>query len=223
MEIDYCKFPDELLYDSEGFIWLKKENDLARIGITSIYSAFAGKVSSVKFKDVRDVEKGKGVCSIESPTHFSIVKVPIKGKVVHVNSALLKNPWLINDSPYGDGWLALIDPSQLAVDEKDLFTVQNAQEKFLAQIKQLRIRCFAAFPDHEMFEIGVECAMVLAKLNDLMMKIPAGDVVHIVSDEPTTPLEMRRWAEQSRQKIIEIRKEDKLYHVVVRKENEEGF
>ena len=218
MEIEYCKFPDELLYDSQGFLWLKKENNLARIGITSIYSALAGKVSSVKFRDVRDVAKGKGICSIESPTHFSVAKTPIKCRVVQVNSALAKNPWLANDSPYGDGWLAMVEPSQLAVDEKGLFTVQNAQKEFLAQIKQLRIRCFAAFPDHEMFEIGVECAMVIAKLNDLIIKIPVGDVVHVVSDEPTTPIEMRRWAEQSGQKLIEIRKEDTLYHVVVRKE-----
>ena len=218
MEIEYCKFPDDLLYDSEGFIWLRKESSLGRIGITSIYAAFSGKVSSVKFKDVREVEKDRGICSIESLTHFSIAKAPIKGRIIEVNSRLAKNPWLVNDSPYGDGWLALIDRPQSAVVEKDLFTAQNSQETLRAQIKQLRIRCFAAFPDHEMFEIGVECSMVLAKLNDLLIKIPAGDVIHVVSDEPTTPIEMRRWAEQSGQKIIEIRKEDELYHVVVRKE-----
>jgi len=218
MEIEYCKFPDGLLYDSEGFIWLKEESNLARLGITSIYSALSGKVSSVRFKDVREVEKGRGLCSIESPTHFSIAKVPIKGKVVLVNPVLAKSPWLVNDSPYGDGWLALVELSQLAVDEKDLFPAKNLQEKLLAQIKQLRVRCFAAFPDHEMFEIGVECAMVLGKLNDLVTKIPVGDVVHVVSDEPTTPIEMRRWAEQTGQKIIEIRKEDNLHHVILRKE-----
>lgn len=217
MEIDYCKFPDDLLYDSEGFIWVGKEGNLARIGVTSIYSALAGKVSSITFKDVGEVEKGRGICSIESPTHFSVAKVPIAGKIIQVNSELARNPSLINDFPYGDGWLALLEPSQLAVDEKDLFTVQNSQEKFLAQIKRLRIRCFAAFPDHEMFEIGVECAMVLAKLNDLMTKVPAGDVVHVVSDDVTTPIEMARWAEQTGQKIVEIRKENSLYHVIVRK------
>ncbi|MBM3897885.1 MAG: hypothetical protein FJ358_05100 [Thaumarchaeota archaeon] len=217
MEIDYCRFPDNLLYDSEGFIWLSKENNIARIGVTSIYSALAGKVSSVVFKDVREIEKGRGICSIESPTHFSIAKVPIKGEVIQVNSELARNPWLINDSPYGDGWLALIEPTQLAVDGKDLFAVHNSRKKFLAQIKNLRIRCFAAFPDHEMFEIGVECAMVLAKLNDLMTKVPVGDVVHVVSDDATTPIEMRRWTEQTGQKIVEIRKEGNLYHVIVRK------
>jgi tRNA 2-thiouridine synthesizing protein A len=136
---------------------------------------------------------------------------------IQLNSELEKNPWIINDSPYSDGWLALLEPSQFAVDEKDLLTVHNSQEKFLAQIKQLRIRCFAAFPDHEMFEIGVECAMVLAKLNDLMTKVPVGDVVHVVSDDATTPIEMRRWAEQTGQKIVEIRKESNLYHVIARK------
>jgi glycine cleavage system H lipoate-binding protein len=80
MEINYCKFPDNLLYDSEGFIWVSKEGNLARIGVTSIHSALAGKVSSVTFKDVSEIEKGRGICSIESPTHFSIARVPIRGK-----------------------------------------------------------------------------------------------------------------------------------------------
>lgn len=217
MEIEHCNFPDDLLYDSEGFMWIKKENNFARIGITSIYSTLAGKVSSIKFKDVKDAEKGKGICSVESPTYFGIAKSPVKGRVVQINSALTERPWLVNDSPYGDGWLALTEPFQIANDIGEQYTVHYMREKLFAQIKQLRIRCFAAFPDHEMFEIGVECAMVLARLNELMTKIPVGDVVHIVSDDPTTPLEMRRWEYQTGQKIIEVRKEDNLYHVIIRK------
>ena len=220
MEIEHCQFPDDLLYDADGFVWLRKESDKVRVGITSIYSALAGKVSSIRFKEVEEVQKGKGICSIESPTYFGIAKAPASGKILEVNSALQEKPWLLNDSPYGDGWLAVIEPSQLSAEGKDLSDAKGSQEKLLSQIKQLRIRCFTAFPDHEMFEIGVECAMVLAKLNDLMTKIPIGDVVHIVSDDATTPIEMRRWAYQTGQSIVEVRREDNLYHVIARKAKE---
>lgn len=221
LEIEFCQFPDDLLYDADGFMWLRNESDTkVRIGVTSIYATLAGKVSSVRFKDIREVEKGKGISSIESPTHFGVVKSPVSGQILEVNSALKSNPWLLHDSPYGSGWLAIIEPRQLSEEEKDLSDAKNSRERLLAQINQLRIHCFVAFPDHEMFEIGVECAMVLAKLNDLMTKIPLADVVHLVSDDATTHIEMRRWAAQTGQKIIEVRREDKLYHVIVRKVQE---
>src|SRR5205823_132875 len=90
-------------------------------------------------------------------------------------------------------------------------------ERFAKQIDSLRVRCFAAFPDHEMFEIGTECAAVLVKLNELLARVPIGDVVHLVTDDGTAPIEMVRWSDETGQPVIDERREGNLFHFLVRK------
>ncbi|MGN6630829.1 MAG: sulfurtransferase TusA family protein, partial [Nitrososphaeraceae archaeon] len=68
-----------------------------------------------------------------------------------------------------------------------------------------------------MFELGVECSSTLAKLDELIKKVEIGDVIHIVSDDVTADLEMMRWSEQRSQPLLEIRQENNLFHILVRK------
>ena len=84
-------------------------------------------------------------------------------------------------------------------------------------IQKLRVRCFAAFPDHEMFEIGVECSATLAKLDELIKKISIEEVIHLVSDDSTADLEMLRWSEERGQSLLEMRNEGNLFHFIVKK------
>jgi TusA-related sulfurtransferase len=91
------------------------------------------------------------------------------------------------------------------------------EEKIRSQIRELRVRCFKAFPDYEMWEIGVECAAVLVRLNELVNQIPTNEVVHIISDDPTADIEMVRWSDQTGQQVLESRPEGKLTHFIVRK------
>jgi TusA-related sulfurtransferase len=67
-----------------------------------------------------------------------------------------------------------------------------------------------------MVEIGTECAAVLVRLNELMDNLPQGDIVHVVSDDPTAYVEMVRWAEQTGHGLIDWRKEENLFHFIVR-------
>jgi TusA-related sulfurtransferase len=68
-----------------------------------------------------------------------------------------------------------------------------------------------------MFEIGVECAATLTKLDQLLTEIQMDEVVHLVSDDPTADLEMIRWSEENGQSLLEMRREDNLYHFIVKK------
>jgi TusA-related sulfurtransferase len=68
-----------------------------------------------------------------------------------------------------------------------------------------------------MWEIGVECAAVLVRLNELMERCASNEVVHVVSDDPTADIEMVRWADQTGQAILESRSEGKLTHFIIRK------
>jgi len=92
-----------------------------------------------------------------------------------------------------------------------------ARAALKAKIVELKIRCFSEFPDHEMFEIGTECSAVLVRLDELLSGSPAGTVVHLVSDDPTSEVEMIRWSDRSGNELLESRREGNLVHYVVKK------
>ena len=218
MKIDNCSFPEGLLYDTENFVWVSNEKkETVTIGITVIIASIAGKLSSIKLKPVgTKLEKGKSCGALEGIKYFGVVRTPISGAIVQVNNSLMDKPKLANDFPYTEGWFVKIKPSNMG-DLKSLETIENCHDKMSSAIQKLRVRCFAAFPDYEMFEIGVECSATLAKLDELIEKIPAGEVVHIVSDDLTADLEMLRWSEERGQSLLEMRNEGNLFHFIVKK------
>jgi glycine cleavage system H protein len=217
MKIDNCSFPEDLLYDTENFVWMGNKEKTVTIGITTIMTSIAGKLSRIKLKPVgTKLEKGMSCGSLESVKYFGVVRTPISGTIVQVNKSLMDKPKLANDSPYTEGWFVKIEPSDMG-DMRTLETIENCHDKMSLAIQKLRVRCFAAFPDHEMFEIGVECSATLAKLDELIKKIPAGEVIHLVSDDPTADLEMQRWSEEREQSLLEIRNEGNLFHFIVKK------
>ncbi len=110
-----------------------------------------------------------------------------------------------------------MEPSSIAKDLTNLLPIGNCHDTAKALIKDLHIRCFVAYPDYEMFEIGVECAATLTKLDELIPKIKIGEIVHLVSDDKTASVEMIRWSEGSGQSILETRPEVNLMHLIVRR------
>jgi TusA-related sulfurtransferase len=110
-----------------------------------------------------------------------------------------------------------MEPLSNATDSANLLPIGNCQDTAKTLIKDLHIRCFVAYPDYEMFEIGVECAATLTKLYELIPKIKIGEIVHLVSDDKTADLEMIRWAEGSGHSILETRAEGSLMHFIVKR------
>jgi glycine cleavage system H protein len=219
MKINNCLFPENLLYDTENFVWVsnKDEKETVTIGITTIMASVAGKLFSIKLKPIgTKVEKGKTCGILESVKYFGVVRSPIGGTIIDVNKSLIDNPKLANDFPYTEGWFVKIRPSDVT-DLKVLETIQNCQDKMSLAIQKLRVRCFVAFPDHEMFEIGVECSATLAKLDELLERTSTGEVIHLVSDDPTADIEMLRWSDDKGQSLLEMRKEGNLFHFIVKK------
>jgi glycine cleavage system H protein len=219
VKINHCPFPEGLFYDIENLVWMNINLDKqVTIGITSILASIAGRLSTIKLKKVgTKVERGKSIGTIESIKYFGVVRSPVSGTLLEINDSIINRPKIANDSPYTEGWFARMECSSLSKDLKDLETIENSQSKVNSLIEKLRVRCFLAFPDHEMFEIGVECAATLTKLGELMKAISIGEVVHLVSDDPTSDLEMIRWSEQNNQSLLEIRSEANLFHFIVKK------
>lgn len=219
MKIENCEFPDDLLYDPEGFVWVRpSDRDEVTLGITSLYAAVIGRPAKITSRTPGAMyEKGAAIGFVESGKYFGPIRSPVRGILTAINERVLSNPRATIEALYGEGWFARIRPSNLSKDRSALVQLPAGRETFSKQIAVLRVRCFAAFPDHEMFEIGTECAAVLVKLNELLARSEKGDVVHLVTDDPTAPIEMVRWSDESGQPVIDERREGNLFHFLVRK------
>jgi glycine cleavage system H lipoate-binding protein/TusA-related sulfurtransferase len=227
MRIGHCEFPDGILYDLDNFVWIKRSEDdhyVFTLGVTPILISLAGKLIKIKLKEIGTViEKSKSVGSIESLRYFGMVRCPLKGKIVEVNNMLTNNPKTVNDFPYGEGWFVKIkiQNSDSSIDSElnrdCLKFIDECRDEIKEIMEKLHVRCFSAFPDYEMFEIGVECAATLTKLDELIGNINLGNVVHVVSDDTSADLEMIRWSEERGQILLESRKEGNLFHFIVKK------
>ena len=114
VKVDEFDFPDNLLYFSTETdqIWLKKENGNLRIGITTLGTYAAGKIKFIRLRPAgKDVQAGRSIGTLESGKWTGPVKTPISGTLVDVNEELKSNPGIVNQDPYGKGWVALIEPS----------------------------------------------------------------------------------------------------------------
>jgi glycine cleavage system H lipoate-binding protein/TusA-related sulfurtransferase len=220
MKINHCNFPEDILYDIENFVWSKINTDerIITIGIISCLGYISGKLSNINLKPVGiDVERGKSIGTIESPRYFGVVRAPVSGEIAEVNSSLTRRPELANKHPYTQGWFAKLRVTKVGDEIKNLQNIKSSSDEMAALIQRHHIVCFDAFPDFELFQVGVECAATLAKLDELFEKIAVGNVVHLVSDDPTADLEMIRWAEQTGQSLLDTRREENLFHFTIKK------
>ncbi len=96
-------------YYTKTHEWVKREDDQARIGLTDYAQHQLTDIAYVELPGVGDeFEKGDELGVVESVKSSAEVMSPITGKVLEVNSELEDSPELINESPYDDGWLALL-------------------------------------------------------------------------------------------------------------------
>ena len=108
--------PGDLRYSREHE-WVRVDGTIARIGITDFAQDSLGDVVFVQLPDVGvEVVAGGSAAEIESTKAVSDVYVPVSGAVHKVNDALVDAPELVNQDPYGAGWileLVLSDATEL--------------------------------------------------------------------------------------------------------------
>ncbi len=219
MQIDGCEFPDDLLYERDGLVWVRREasGDIV-LGITSLHAAVAGRLTKVEGRPIgAEYAAGKSVGILEGGRYFGPIRTPVRGVLLEVNAAVLATPKVLSERPYREGWFARLRPLTWEADRGHLVPGTEAKDFLAAQREALHVHCFAAFPDYELVEIGTECSAVLAKLDDTLGHAQEGEVVHLVSDDWTAPAEMLNWSQRTGHSIVEERKEGDLYHFLVRK------
>jgi glycine cleavage system H protein len=103
--------PDELRYSSDHE-WLRAEGRRVRIGITDYAQDALGDVVYVELPEPgRSVSAGEAFSEVESTKSVSEIYAPVGGTVVEANGELADSPERINEDPYGDGWICVLDPS----------------------------------------------------------------------------------------------------------------
>jgi glycine cleavage system H protein len=106
--------PDDLRYSAEHE-WVRVDANLATVGITDFAQDSLGDVVFVQLPEVgTDVIAGASVSEIESTKSVSDIYAPVSGVVTAVNEALADTPELVNQDPYGQGWIMTIELSEPA-------------------------------------------------------------------------------------------------------------
>jgi glycine cleavage system H protein len=105
------ELPGDLQYTSDHE-WLRREDDgSVTVGITDHAQSALGDLVYVELPEVdQEVEAGGDMAVVESVKAASDVYAPIAGTVVAVNDALSDDPEVINNDPYGEGWIVRLEP-----------------------------------------------------------------------------------------------------------------
>jgi glycine cleavage system H protein len=101
--------PDELAYSSDHE-WVRTDGGRAKVGITDYAQDALGDVVYVQLPEVgTTVSAGEAIAEVESTKSVSDIFAPISGTIVEVNAELADAPERLNEDPYGEGWLFVIE------------------------------------------------------------------------------------------------------------------
>jgi glycine cleavage system H protein len=102
-------FPEELRYSTDHE-WVRLDGGRATVGITDYAQDALGDVVYVEVPDVgMQVKATDKVSEVESTKSVSDIFAPVSGTIVEVNGELTDNPQRVNEDPYGEGWLCIIE------------------------------------------------------------------------------------------------------------------
>lgn len=105
------EFPEDLRYSSDHE-WARLEDGKVRVGITDYAQDALGDVVYVEVPEVgTTADRGGKVSEVESTKSVSDIYSPIAGTIVAVNDELNDAPERLNDDPYGEGWIFVIEPA----------------------------------------------------------------------------------------------------------------
>ena len=107
------EIPENLSY-TEDHEWVgPNEGDGVKVGITDYAQDSLSDVVFVELPNVGDTyQRGEVMAVAESVKAASDIYAPIAGKIIAVNDKLEESPELVNESPYGSGWMVVMDPSE---------------------------------------------------------------------------------------------------------------
>jgi glycine cleavage system H protein len=122
--LDY-NIPDALYYSKEHE-WIRVEDEIAVIGITDYAQKSLHEIVYVETPKVNSqIEQFQSIGSVESVKSVSDIFAPVSGKIIEINAELAESPELLNEDPYGKGWIAKIQLANFDEDLKKLLTAEQ--------------------------------------------------------------------------------------------------
>jgi glycine cleavage system H protein len=218
VDVRGCALPEDRLYDLEQEVWWQDEpgTGTARLGVLASLGSFAGPFRELAFRPVDGpLARGRSVATVESTRYTGAIRLPVDGEVVERNAAVRARPRLLNDRPYAEGWVARVRPSRPGEAASRLATAAGIRERLAEEIERRRIRCWPLTPEAELVEIGLECSAVLLHLNEELARRAVGEGLLLVTDDPTSPIEMVRWSDQTGHAVLAHRQEGTLHQFLV--------
>lgn len=105
--------------------WAKIEGKVATIGVTDFAQSELGDIAWIEMPEIGvETTKGEPIGTIEAVKTVEDLLAPLSGKIVEINEKLLDSPELVNDDPYGKGWIAKLEFK----DEAELSNLLSAEE-----------------------------------------------------------------------------------------------
>jgi glycine cleavage system H protein len=123
-------------YNAEG-VWAKEENGQITVGLSDFLQQRSGDIA---FADVAEsateLRIGDEVASIETFKVDISLPSPVSGTVIETNPGMEMEPEVINEDPYGDGWLAIIKAADWLADQAQLLNPQAYFEHMVAEAEE---------------------------------------------------------------------------------------
>lgn len=130
------EMPDELYYNEEHS-WAKVEGSKVRVGMTDFFQREAGDIVFVDLPEEGDeVSQGEVCGKIQSRKWIGKLVAPVSGEVVELNEDLEDDPTLINQDPYGKGWILVIEAKDLESELKNLMQGEQVKAFIEKEIKK---------------------------------------------------------------------------------------
>jgi glycine cleavage system H protein len=119
----------EGLYYSKDYFWVKIENGKARMGITDYAQKQLREIVYAELPSVGEtIKQNEPFGSVESVKAVSDLIAPLSGTIEKVNEEVTSKPELLNEDPYGKGWLLVVTPSNLDEELKNLMDFNASVE-----------------------------------------------------------------------------------------------
>jgi glycine cleavage system H protein len=141
-----CNLPEDVYYLVDKHVWAKAaEGGAMRVGMTAVAAKLSGgKLAAVTVRKKnlgQSVAQGKSVATVESSKYVGPVAAPISGTLLRGNDKLEADPNLAVTDPYGEGWIAEIQPSAWESEKAFLVTGAEGIAKYQAKLEAEGTSC----------------------------------------------------------------------------------
>lgn len=128
VKVEDFEVPENLYYHKE-YLWAKVEGDKVKIGMIDFAQKQLNDIVYVELPSAGDeITQNEPFGTLESVKAVSDLIAPISGTIEAVNEELESKPELINEDPYGEGWLLIVAPTNLDADLKKILDFDAAVE-----------------------------------------------------------------------------------------------